>query len=117
MPISWTPWLPMSPLPVSQNQCQLYLKRILVEGRIGAGPRNMSQLTPGGAGYRRRVPIDGAALEAETLGHIYLADQPLRSSCDGLHLVWRCCGCCMPTCIMRLYLRAAFTICWPSKML
>src|ERR1035438_7783895 len=27
MSISWGPILPMSPLPVSQNQCQLYLNR------------------------------------------------------------------------------------------
>ena len=56
--ISWTPWLPISPLPVSQNQCQLYLNLFWLNGFIGAGPRKMSHLTPGGTGSSGVCPID-----------------------------------------------------------
>src|ERR1035441_1818313 len=56
--ISCTPWLPTSPLPVSQNQCQLYMYRFLVKGRIGAGPRKRSQSTPAGTGSEGVVPIE-----------------------------------------------------------
>ena len=74
MSISWTPWLPMSPLPVSQNQCQLYLKRSSLNGRMGAGPRNRSQSTPGGHGTVRLLADRVAALEAEPLARVDLAD-------------------------------------------
>src|SRR5205814_1557280 len=63
MSISCTPWLPISPLPVSQNQCQLYLKRRRLNGRMGAGPRKRSQLTPGGVGSFSACPIDGRRLK------------------------------------------------------
>src|SRR5438270_10204695 len=61
--ISCTPWLPMSPLPVSQNQCQLYANRSSLNGRSGAGPRNKSQLTPGGVGLSGLCPIDARRLK------------------------------------------------------
>src|SRR5207249_10837168 len=46
MSISCTPWLPISPLPVSQNHCQLYANLFLLYGFHCVGPRNLSQSRP-----------------------------------------------------------------------
>src|SRR5579884_1176091 len=58
MSSSCTPWFPMSPLPVSQNQCHVYLYLFTLYGFHCAGPRNISQLSPAGTGASGVCPIE-----------------------------------------------------------
>ena len=113
MPISCTPWLPMSPLPVSQNQCQLYLNRSSLNGPHGRGPQEQIPVHARRRGAVRLVPDRGAPLEAQPLGQVDLADQ---AAVQGLHgfILNGMLRCCEPICTMRLVSRATCSIFWPS---
>ena len=76
----------MSPLPVSQNQCQLYLKRSSVERAHGRRSQEQIPVHAGRRGLVLGVPDGIAALEAQSLRLIDLADEALLHGGDGLHL-------------------------------
>src|ERR1039458_9722347 len=116
MSISWGPILPMSPLPVSQNQCQLYLNRSGLNARIGAGPRNLSQSTPGGTGPSGACPRERRLLKQMALARYTL---PMMPSCRSpmAFRLWGMLRLCEPTWTMRRYLRAASVIRSPSNTL